>query len=61
MEILMTGLSASNRAKCVELGKFIISTLTKRQKSYKMSELYDICKENYTEGFSQVRACAVPS
>ena len=50
----MTGMSASSRAKRAELGKFVIQTLKNGNRAFKMSELYDTCKENYKDGFTQV-------
>ena len=50
----MTGLSASSRAKRTELAKFIVKTLQSGGRAYKMSELYDACKEGYKDGFTQV-------
>jgi len=55
MEILMTGLSASDRAKKAQLGKFIFQTLQTAGRAYKMSELYDACKEGYKDGFTQMQ------
>lgn len=57
MEILMTGLSASDRAKRVQLAKWITEFLQKGggQKAFKMSALYDTCREGYTDGFTQLQ------
>lgn len=55
MEILMTGLSASSRAKSAELGKFIIAALRDSGRAFKMNELYDKCKEGYKDGFTQIQ------
>ena len=54
MEILMTGMSASSRAKRTELGKFVLQTLRNANRSFKMNELFDTCKEGYKDGFTQV-------
>ena len=51
----MTGLSASSRAKCSELAKFVVQTLQNGGRAYKMNELFDACKEGYKEGFTQVK------
>eukprot|EP00116_Pleurobrachia_bachei_P008642 sb/3468904/ len=53
MEILMTGLSATSRAKSAELGKLILQNL-QGKKSMKMGELYDTCRSAHKDGFTQV-------
>ncbi|XP_063694403.1 DNA replication licensing factor mcm4-A-like [Bolinopsis microptera] len=55
MEILMTGMSASSRAKRTELGKFVLQTLRNANRSFKMNELFDTCKEGYKDGFTQIQ------
>ena len=50
----MTGMSASSRAKRTELGKFVLQTLRNANRSFKMNELFDTCKEGYKDGFTQV-------